>query len=96
MQDSNATYHGFKAPANCFPFYELIRDSIIHAETVVYDRRGEIIFQSKELGKKWICNNDSNNNFNEDTYIYHEKVVLLRNGKIDTLSFSNTLIIYKK
>ncbi len=79
-------------PSGCFP--EVFNDdSSKFLEAFVFNKWGELLFRTKDINDKWICNTDSNINFKADQYVYQISLLKPGKGKMDTVNISGTINI---
>ena len=60
----------FDEGEGCFPGLDKYVDRFDSARTMIYNRWGEIQFDSRDISEQWICNDSSESDIKEGTYFY--------------------------
>ena len=61
---------GYDSPTNCFTGFTEIQNNLSEIDLKIYDRFGNVIFETTRLNENWFCNDTRDTNCVEGTYYY--------------------------
>ncbi len=87
---------GLETDKNCFPSDFVDNDSFSFSKVMVFNRWGQVQFQTTRLDSNWICNDQKNENFIPGTYYYRFEYTLMSNSPDSIQSIQDPIYIIKK
>jgi len=68
--DTNGKHsQGYETKTDCFPEFINLNDSFSIKKVSIYDSKINLVFDSEDKNRKWICNSNDNKDFKKGNYV---------------------------